>query len=128
MAGTTTKGFRYPQNADAPNVAVDIQNLATDVDTYLTSGVTLTGTQTLTNKTLTAPIVTTLTLNDSSIVFEGSTGDAYETTLTVTDPTADRTLTLPDSSGTVALTSDIQTLIDAEVAIARMNALMLGGM
>lgn len=128
MAGTTTKGFRYPQNADAPNVAVDIQNLATDVDTYLTSGVTLTGTQTLTNKTLTAPVVTTLTLNDSSIVFEGSTGDAFETTLTVTDPTADRTLTLPDSSGTVALTSDIQALIDAEVAIARMNALMLGGM
>ena len=39
--------------------------------------------------------------------FEGSTSDAHETTLTVTDPTADRTITLPNSSGTVALTSDI---------------------
>ena len=44
---------------------------------------------------------------NGSIVFEGSTADAYETTLTVADPTADRTLTLPNASGTIALTSDI---------------------
>ena len=62
---------------------------------------TLAGTQTLTNKTLTG--VTALTLSDSSIVFEGATADAYETTLTVTDPTADRTITFPNSTGTVAL-------------------------
>ena len=36
-----------------------------------------------------------------------TTGNGYEITLTVTDPTADRTLTLPDATGTVALTSDI---------------------
>ena len=39
----------------------------------------------------------------TDLVFEGSTSDNYETTLTVTDPTADRTITLPDASGTVAL-------------------------
>jgi len=44
---------------------------------------------------------------NGSIVFEGSTADAYETTLTVTDPTADRTLTLPNASGTIALLSDV---------------------
>ena len=43
------------------------------------------------------------------IVFEGATSNDFETTLTVTDPTADRTITLPDTSGTVALTSDITT-------------------
>jgi len=44
----------------------------------------------------------------SPILLTGaSTGNAYETTITVTDPTADRTLTLPDATGTVALTSDI---------------------
>ena len=43
----------------------------------------------------------------TSIVFEGATADSYETTLQVTDPTADRTITLPDATGTVALTSDI---------------------
>jgi hypothetical protein len=72
--------------------------------------VTLTNSVTLTNKTLTSPIVTGLTLNDSSIIFEGSSADANETTFTVTNPTADRTITLPDSSGTVGLVSDIEEL------------------
>jgi hypothetical protein len=35
MADTTPKGFRFPQDSDAPNIAVDIENLATDVDTEL---------------------------------------------------------------------------------------------
>ncbi len=54
-----------------------------------------------------APAVGTF---ESSITFEGATADSYETTLTVTDPTADRTITLPDATGTVALTSDIDAL------------------
>ena len=65
-----------------------------------------TNTQTLTNKTLTSPVVTGLTLNDSSVVFEGSSADSNETTLTVTNPTADQTITLPDATGTVALTNN----------------------
>ena len=40
-----------------------------------------------------------------NIVFEGSTDDGNETTLTVTDPTQDNTITLPNASGTVATTS-----------------------
>lgn len=48
-----------------------------------------------------------ITITGSSIVFEGATADAHETTFTVTDPTADRTITFPNSSGTVALTSDV---------------------
>ena len=43
----------------------------------------------------------------TSITFEGATADSYETIIQVTDPTADRTITFPDSSGTVALTTDI---------------------
>jgi len=43
----------------------------------------------------------------TTIIFEGLTANDYETTLTVTDPTADRTITLPNSTGTVALTSDL---------------------
>ena len=43
---------------------------------------------------------------DASIIFEGSTDDAYETTLTVTDPTADRTITLPNVTGTILVGSD----------------------
>ena len=46
---------------------------------------------------------------DTSIVFEGATADSFETTLQVTDPTADRTITLPDATGTVALTSNLSS-------------------
>jgi len=45
--------------------------------------------------------------NGSNLIFEGGTDDTYETTIQVADPTADRTITLPDATGTVALTSDI---------------------
>ena len=45
--------------------------------------------------------------NTGSLVFEGPTDDAFETTLSPADPTADRTITLPNSSGTVALTSQL---------------------
>ena len=39
----------------------------------------------------------------SNIKFEGATANAFETTLAVVDPTADRTITLPDATGTVVL-------------------------
>ena len=70
----------------------------------------------------------------SSITFEGATANAFETTLAVTDPTADRTITFPDAEGTVQLrvadisdteigylngvTSAIQTQIDAKAPLA----------
>ena len=52
----------------------------------------------------------------ASILFEGATADDYETTLEVTDPTADRTITLPNATGTVALTSDVTTHADLTAA------------
>ena len=95
---------------------------------------TLAGTETLTNKTLTSPVITGAVFNDGSIVFEGATADDYETTLTVTDPTADRTITFPNETGTVQLrvtdvsdteigylngvTSAIQTQMDAKAPLA----------
>lgn len=52
------------------------------------------------------PTFAGLNLN-GNLVFEGATADAYETTVTVTDPTADRTITFPNASGTVALNGSI---------------------
>ncbi len=43
---------------------------------------------------------------NKNIVFEGATADTNETTLTVTDPTADRTITFPDATGTVITTGN----------------------
>ena len=47
-----------------------------------------------------------ITLNGSNLVFEGFLENAFETTLTVAEPTADRTITLPNQSGTVAMDGD----------------------
>ncbi len=58
----------------------------------------------------------------SQIVFEGSTDDAYETTLAVTDPTADRTITFPDASGTVVTTTATQTLTNKTLTSPTINA------
>ena len=44
-----------------------------------------------------------LLLNSSGITFEGATANAHETTLSVTDPTADRSIVFPDAGGTVVL-------------------------
>ena len=51
---------------------------------------------------------------DASLVFEGSTADDFETTLSVTDPTADRTITLPDATTTVAGLAVAQSFTKAQ--------------
>jgi hypothetical protein len=72
-------------------------------------------TQTLTNKTLTSPTISDPTITGTAsagavLVFEGTTADAYETTLTVVDPTQDNTITLPNTTGTVVIVDATQTL------------------
>ena len=53
---------------------------------------------------------------DADITFEGATDDAHETTLTVADPTADRTITLPNVTGTVVTTGDTGTVATSMIA------------
>ena len=57
-----------------------------------------------------------LTMQQSDIIFEGDTIDAFETTLTVVDPTADRTITLPNVTGTVVTTGDTNTVTGTMIA------------
>ena len=59
--------------------------------------------------TITTLTATALNLTDASIVFEGATADAHETTLTVVDPTADRTITLPNETGTLITSASAAT-------------------
>ena len=83
-------------------------------------------TQTLTNKILTSPTINagtmsgaftgTMTMNGvvlagaSPLVFEGASDDAYETTLALVDPTADRTLSLPNATDTLIGKATTDTL------------------
>jgi hypothetical protein len=191
MAGTTTKGLRYPTAGDNPAIHTDIQNLATDVDTELNdyallSGATFTGniqvptevifegatangfetTLTIVDPTadrvvtfadvsgtvittgnltgitaLTSPTISNATFTgqqtglelafSQSIVFEGTTADAFELTLSAGEPTADRVVTLPNTTDTLATNTQITTLqsnLDLIEAEAKMNTLMLGGL
>jgi hypothetical protein len=99
----TNKTISFASNTVSGTIA-QFNTAVTDADLA-----TLAGTETLTNKTLTSPTVSGLTLSDASIVIEGATANAFETTLTVTDPTDDRTITFPDATGTVALVENLVT-------------------
>jgi len=52
----------------------------------------------------------------SSLIFEGATPDAFETTISVTDPTADNTITIPDETGTVITTGSIDAVTETMMA------------
>ena len=60
------------------------------------------------------------------IAYEGATDDNFETTINVTDPTADRTITFPDASGTVALTGSTgyatSTIFSSSVSLIIYNS------
>jgi hypothetical protein len=78
-------------------------------------------TNTLTNKTLTSPTVSGLSLSDASIVFEGAVADSYETTLVVGEPTADRTVTLPDATDTLVGKATTDTLTNKTLTSPKIN-------
>ena len=75
--------------------------------------VTISGNLTVSGTTTTIDSTTVNVVN--SFVFEGATADAYETTLTIVDPTADRTITLPNVSGTVITTGNLPALTWGQV-------------
>ncbi|MDA9159571.1 tail fiber protein [Rhodobacteraceae bacterium] len=98
-------------------IAVTIGHTTSEVtigdNLTVTGNLTINGTQT---------VVDTVTMNaENAVVFEGATADAHETTLTIVDPTADRTIKLPDQSGTVpvlaAASNDQVTATPAELSI-----------
>ena len=120
--GVSGRDFREEQTHiaargyDADQAILDLAN-QTHVHGLATGDGSVVGTdalQTLTRKTLTSPTITNPTITgagvDASIVFEGATPDDHETTLTVEEPTADRTITLPDATGTVALVANVLAL------------------
>jgi len=78
-------------------------------------------TQTLYNKTLVAPTLTSTLENDTGITFEGATADSYETFLTLVDPTQDNTITLPNTSGTIDIIDAVQTLTNKTITSPTIN-------
>jgi hypothetical protein len=77
---------------------------------------TLAGAETLTNKTITSPAVSGLSITDGSFVVEGATANEFETTVQFTDPTQDRTITIPNVTGTVITTGDTGSVTNTMLA------------
>ena len=98
-AGTITYGL--PNNVTIGN------NLNVGGNAVVTGNLTVNGTTTTVNST-------TIEVTNS-FTFEGTTSDDFETTLTVIDPTADRTISLPNSTGTVVLQDDTATLTNKTI-------------
>ena len=104
VTGVNTDATYYPTFVSGTgDVAVNIDSNASNKLSYNPSTQTLTvknltvqGDQTISNETIQV-------VEDNIIRFEGTTANDFETDLTVVDPTADRTITLPDESGTVVL-------------------------
>ena len=94
-------------NSNLANSAVTIGS--TSVSLGATT-VTFVGLSSLASGTLIAGVedaANAIEISGGNITFEGSTANGNETSLTVTDPTADRTITFPDATGTVALLSTL---------------------
>ena len=143
-AALATKTYADSAVTTHNNDTTDVHGIA---DTSIL--VTTTGTQTISNKTLTTPTINGPTITaigqtptihgiylpaTHNITFEGETANDFETILAVVDPTGDRTVSLPDASGTLQLrvadvsdteigylngvTSAIQTQIDAKAPLS----------
>jgi len=78
-------------------------------------------------QTLSAKILSGAVIATGGIQFEGTTADAFETTLTVVDPTADRTITLPNATGTVTLDGVASTLTSKIVTSGTLGSDLAAG-
>src|SRR5210317_972428 len=100
ISGTTLS------STDSSLITID-EGLTVTGNTTITGNLTVNGTTTTINST-TVDVV-------NSFRFEGSSADDYETNLTVVDPTADRTITLPNATGTVSLLDNTETLTNKTI-------------
>jgi hypothetical protein len=107
-AGDTLNKFRFEFNGTAEDIG-EISGI-TGASGIIASATDVVESITALNTDLTTISTDNHIFSGGSIIFEGDTDDSFETTLAVTDPTADRTLTLPNATGTVSLITATETL------------------
>ena len=107
-AGDTLNKLRFEFNGTAEDIG-DSSGI-TDASGIIASATDVVEAVTALNTDLTTISTDNHIFSGGSIIFEGATDDGFETTLAVTDPTADRTITLPNATGTVSLIDATETL------------------
>jgi len=119
VTAITTDAAYYPTFVSAAgDVALNIDGSAADKLSYNPNSQTLTVKNLVVDGTQTILDETVQVVENSTILFEGTTADDFETKLTVIDPTADRTISLPDESGTVVLNAFKTVSGDTNSAVA----------
>ena len=103
--GTDTLTFAGTTNEIETAVTNNQVQIGLPSDVTISNDLTVLGDLQVTGTTTTNNVETVSTSN--GVIFEGNVADANELTLIAGTLTADRTVTLPDATGTVALTSDI---------------------
>ena len=122
-AGDTLNKLRFEFNGTAEDIG-DITGITG------ASGIIASATDVVEAVVLLNPDLTTISTDNhvfggGSITFEGVTEDSFETTLAVTDPTADRTFTLPNHDGTVLIIDGAQTVTNHTFTTPTLNSPVL---
>ena len=122
-AGDTLNKLRFEFNGTAEDIG-DITGITG------ASGIIASATDVVEAVVLLNPDLTTISTDNhvfggGSITFEGVTEDSFETTLAVTDPTADRTFTLPNHDGTVLIIDGTQTITNHTLTTPTINSPVL---
>ena len=107
-AGDTLNKLRFEFNGSAEDIG-EISGI-TGASGIIASATDVVEAITALNTDLTTISTDNHVFSGGSIIFDGATDDSFETTLAVTDPTADRTITLPNASGTVSWIDATETL------------------
>ena len=107
-AGDTLNKLRFEFNGTAEDIG-EISGI-TGASGIIASATDTVEAIVLLNTDLTTISTDNHVFSGGSILFEGDTDDSFETTLAVTDPTADRTLTLPNATGTIMTLDGTQTM------------------
>ena len=130
LKGATDKSLNWVDATDAWTSSEHL-NLASGKSYYVNGTLLKDVSETLTNKTLTTPTINGPTITATgqtpvihgillpathTIIFEGATDDAFETTLAVVDPTADRTVSLPNATTTLVGTDTTDTLTNKTIS------------
>ena len=139
VSGNSSQGLTYNSSSGAfglaniPNSSLTNSSLtigSTAVGLGATVG-TFTGLTSLASTTLIAGVAdaaNSIKIASGNIVFEGSNANDFETTLTAADTTgSDKTITLPDTTGTVALTSDIVYPVTLDNSVTLTNKTLAFG-
>jgi hypothetical protein len=118
-SGTANIVFNRDTNISTKRVDFEDGSVLTEADLDNNVNQVLFAQQELSNDYVKRDGSKTITGN---LVFEGSVDDTNETTLAITNPTADRTITIPDVTGSVVTTGDSQTITTSMIASNAINS------